>query len=215
MKANYTHILYILDRSGSMSIVQNDVIGGFNNFIKEQKEQVGDCTFSLVQFDNFYESVYDFIPMKQVAALDFSPRGSTSLYDAMGRAIVETGEKLALIPEFARPEKVMVIVQTDGEENSSKDWNKKRVAELIKQQEEKYSWKFIFLGTNFDVMGESDSLNILKGNTMSYKNNSDGIAVMYNAVSRGVSNLRSCSMNSYTQDCCFNDTETVAELPTK
>lgn len=194
MKANYTHILYILDRSGSMASVAGDVQRGFDSFIQSQKELPGECTFSLIQFDNDYEEHYHFASIKMVRTFVFMPRGSTALYDAIGRAINETGKSLELMPSFARPEKVLVIIHTDGEENSSEEFTKAQIAEMIKHQEEKYSWKFSFIGTNFDVMGEGSDLKIKAGNTLAYQNNSRGIKNMYDTVRGAVSNYRAASV---------------------
>jgi uncharacterized protein YegL len=212
MKANYTHILYILDRSGSMSSVAKDVTSGFNNFIKTQKELPGECTLSLIQFDNEYRVNYNFVPIVNVANLEFMPRGSTALYDAIGRAIIDTGNTLSNSPVFMRPEKILVIVHTDGEKNSSKEYSKAKIGEMIKHQEEKYNWKFSFIGTNFDVMGEGSDLGFRRGNTKAYDNNSQGINVMYASLSNAVRSCRSASVNSYaTMDMFTTDDKTETQ----
>jgi uncharacterized protein YegL len=215
MKADYTHILYLLDMSGSMARVASDVISGFNNFISKQKALSGECTLSLIQFDNKYQTDYNFAPMASVSKLKFEPRGMTALYDAIGKAITDTGKVLNDMPVFARPEKILVIVHTDGEENASKEFNKERIGEMIKHQEDKYNWKFSFIGTNFDVMGEGASLHIKAGNTRAYKNDSQGINVMYASLSNAVSNCRSVSAAAYANTNMFDANDDDKTNPTK
>ena len=207
MKENYTHILYVLDRSGSMQSVASDVAPGFNSFIEQQKALAGECTFSLVLFDDQYESVLDFAPIGIVPKLNFIPRGMTALYDAIGKSVTHTGAALAAMPEFSRPDKVMVIIHTDGEENSSKEWKKAQIGEMIKLQEQSYNWKFVFIGTNFDVMGESRDLGVKLGDTCSYTNDSAGIGTMYRSLSRGVKMSRAAPVSAFATCSVFGEEE--------
>lgn len=207
MRADYTHILYILDRSGSMSTVQNDVRHGFDTFIADQKKLEGKCTLTLVQFDDQYQIDCDFRDIHSVPSLDFMPRGFTALYDAIGRAMRHTGERLASMPEAERPAKVLVIIHTDGEENGSNEYRKHMIGEMIKHQEEKYQWKVAFIGTNFDVMGEGRDLGVNLGGMLHYQNNSRGIATAYSVVSSSVAALRNCDQMSYTANTFFSNEE--------
>lgn len=205
MDTNYTHILYILDRSGSMGIVRNDVTQGFDSFVSEQKAQPGKCTFSLYQFDDVYEKFYDFADISQVGPLTFFPRGTTALLDAIGRAMAETGKSLREMPEHQRPGKVLVIIHTDGEENASRGYKKVEIGEMIRHQEEKYQWKVMFIGTNFDVIGEATSIGVTAGYTLHYANNSRGISDAYCTISNTVSSLRGADMETYsTTTSVFN-----------
>lgn len=202
MNADYTHILYVLDRSGSMSTVAKDVAAGFNNFIEEQKKLLGKCTFSLVQFDDQYEVVHSFKDIKEVGQFEFIPRGWTALLDAIGKSISETGIHLRNMPEEERPAKVLVVIHTDGEENKSTEYKKSQIAEMIKTQENVYNWKIAFVGTQFDVIGEASQMNFRKGSTLSYVNDSKGINDMYNIVTCCARGLRNADTETFaaTQD---------------
>lgn len=172
MKENYTHITLILDRSGSMMSVRGDVIGGVNRFIEEQKAVPGECTFTLVQFDDSdpYETIVDFKPIAEVKPLgdEYSPRGWTPLYDAVGLGIVRTGEKLASLPGDQRPSKVVFVTQTDGMENRSKEYTRERVAAMTKDQTEKYGWQFVYLGANQDALAVGASIGTSRGTSANY-----------------------------------------------
>ena len=158
MKKNYSHITVILDRSGSMNSVRNDIVGGFNAFLTEQKTIDGDCTVTLVQFDGQepYDILRDFVPLAKVQPLgnEYEPRGSTPLYDAIGQGVTRTGNRLSALPEDERPDKVLFVILTDGHENASKEFTKTQIAEITKHQTEKYNWQFIYLGANQDGMAE-------------------------------------------------------------
>jgi hypothetical protein len=150
----------VLDRSGSMSAIQSDAEGGLNEFVKQQKKHPGDCTFSLVQFDTEYEFVYRAVPIKEVRHIPLVPRGSTALLDAVGRAIVETGERLKALAGAQRPGLVVFVILTDGQENSSREFSKAKVKEMIEHQTAAYKWQFTFLGANQDAFAEAGGLGI-------------------------------------------------------
>src|SRR5688572_4072309 len=122
-----TEIVVVLDRSGSMSCVRTDMEGGFNEFIKKQKEVAGDCAVTLVQFDDKYEVVYEAKPLNDVPNLNLVPRGSTALLDSLGKTINSVGYRLKNTPESKRPGRVLFLVITDGHENSSSEFKKHRI----------------------------------------------------------------------------------------
>lgn len=152
MNNDYTHVTYVIDRSGSMATVWADTLGGLKQFISDQKKEPGKCTLSLYAFDNLIETPLDFsnigIVSESVEDFGIAPRGGTALYDAIGKAVTETGAKLAAISESERPGKVLVVVQTDGEENSSREYRSAAIQALIKEQETKYNWQFMFIGAS-------------------------------------------------------------------
>lgn len=153
MKENYTHLTYLLDRSGSMNAVWPDVLGGYQTLIEENQAMPGDCSFTLIGFDNEYKKPHDMVPLVSVATdLPFAPRGTTALIDALGRSIVETGESLTALPEAERPDRVLFIVQTDGYENASKEYTWLQVREMIQHQREVYNWDFMFLGAGEEAI---------------------------------------------------------------
>lgn len=169
MKTDYTHITMIIDRSGSMEDRWTDVTGGFKAFVEEQKKIDKPCTFSLVAFDDKYDTPVNFQPMENVAdTLDFRPRGSTALLDAIGKSITETGEKLAAMDESERPEKVLFVVQTDGYENSSRDWTRASVKALVEKQQKDYSWDFMFLSADLGSFADAGNMGFGAHTSIAY-----------------------------------------------
>lgn len=167
-----THISVLLDRSGSMGVVKDETITGFNYFLKEQKAAGDNATFTLVQFDSeSTDVVHEARPICEVPDLNqdtYLPRGSTPLLDALGQTINSTGKTLAGIPEPNRPDKVVFVVITDGEENASHQFTKARVKEMIDHQSARYNWKFIFLGANQDAFAEAGSVGIARAMAANY-----------------------------------------------
>lgn len=150
---NYTDITIILDRSGSMASIKKDTIGGFNSFVDDQKKDNPTAKLSLVQFDHEYKIDYDGEPIQEIKNLSektFQPRGSTALYDAMGKAINAAGDRFSSMEEQDRPEKVIFVIMTDGGENSSFEFTGPEVQEMVGIQQKTYSWEFIFLGASPD-----------------------------------------------------------------
>src|SRR5712692_4198298 len=149
MKDDLAQITIVLDRSGSMSAVRDATVSGFNEFMEGQKAVPGDARITLIQFDTQdpYELVFDRKPIKEIPKLTvemYVPRGGTPLHDALGRAIDDLGAKLSKEAEGERPGKVVMVVMTDGLENSSKEYTAPRLAEMIEHQRETYKWQFVF-----------------------------------------------------------------------
>lgn len=170
MKSGYTHIALVLDRSGSMARVWDDTKGGVEQFIQDHKKAPGECTFTFAAFDEEYTLVEDFTPIKDVnGTVNVSPRGMTRLYDAIGKTIVSVGEKLKALPENERPEKVLIQIQTDGDENDSQDWSGEELNKLIKKQQDEYSWDITFVGANEKCVSDAKkNLGIKVSNTSTY-----------------------------------------------
>jgi hypothetical protein len=193
MKSNYAHVSILLDRSGSMINIKESTIAGFNKFIKDQKKVPGEMTLSVAQFDDFdkYDDLYKFTMINEVKSLTdktFVPRGSTALLDSLAKMINETGWKLASMKEDDRPEKVVVLVLTDGEENDSREYTPEKIKAMIEHQEKKYNWQFMYIGAN------QDSFTIAKNLGMSgvnYKATTRGTNAMYNSVSATLASFRS------------------------
>lgn len=163
MKANHSEIICILDRSGSMSSMCSDAIGGFNTFLKTQQAQEGTADLTLVLFDHEYQKPIDKIAIQDVPLLDeksYVPRGSTALYDAIGKSIDEVGMRLSQTAVSERPEQVIVAILTDGYENSSRVYNQNDIAFRIKHQSEVYAWEFVFLAAGQDAIETASSMNI-------------------------------------------------------
>lgn len=201
MKKDYTHITMILDRSGSMSSVANDAIGGFNSFLEDQKKIQGDATLTLVQFDDTYEVLNNFVPIKNVNPLDsvtFKPRGTTALLDAIGRGIKETGSILESMSESNRPEKVVIVIITDGLENASRQFNSNQINEMIRHQKENYNWHFTFIGSNQDAITSAQAIGISAAAALTNSHNAAGVQNSYNSLSASIGNLRGNLTRSLT-----------------
>jgi hypothetical protein len=170
--------------------VAPDTIGGFNRFLDDQQKAPGTASISLHQFDDQYETVLNGIDVKRAQPLTnatFVPRGNTALMDAIGRSIVDTGSRIERMPNHERPEKVVMVIVTDGQENASKEYNQAKVHEMITHQQDKYAWEFVFLGANQDAIKAATNLGMAAGNAMTYAHNAAGSTAAFAAVG---SNLR-------------------------
>ena len=196
MKAGLTEMVFILDRSGSMSGLEDETIGGYNSLIEKQRKEPGEARVTTVLFDNDYELLHDCADVRDLPPLtdkEYYPRGSTALLDAVGRTINAVGRRLSETPEEERPEQVIVVITTDGYENSSREFSKRIVKEMIRHQQEKYSWTFIFLGANIDAVGEAESLGISAGFSRTYTASNAGVRSVYSSLSQSMSSLREAS----------------------
>lgn len=192
MNKNVTEIIFLLDRSGSMSGLESDTIGGFNAFIKKQSELEGETLVTAVMFDDQYEVLWNGIDAKNVKLTDreYYVRGCTALLDAVGKTILDVGHRLSMAIEEQKPGKVIFVITTDGMENASREFNYDKVKELIKHQQEKYNWEFIFMGANIDAVKEADSLGINVENAYNFEASEDGVEKMYNVICEAVSEKR-------------------------
>jgi hypothetical protein len=189
-----THITVVLDRSGSMSSVRADTIGGFNTFLARQQQVAGTATLTLVQFDHQYEVVYRAVNVRDVAPLTeemFVPRGQTALYDAVGRAVGDTTELVNGMPADRRPA-VVVAILTDGEENASHEIDHRTVHDLIKQRTAA-GWEFLFLGANLDVREAAARIGISAGSAVPFVSSPRGTRGAFDVISARVSASRNSS----------------------
>lgn len=167
-----------MDKSGSMGIIADDARESFNAFIDEQKKVEGEAKVTLTLFDTTNKVVNNGVDIKDIeplTATTYRPSGWTALLDAIGTTLTTVGVRLADTPENDRPEKVMVVINTDGAENSSKEYTRSVITEMIKTQRETYSWEFIFLGADIDAEREAVNLGMLKEQAFNYKHTGDGI----------------------------------------
>lgn len=194
MKTGYTDINIVLDRSGSMDSIKDDTIEGVNTFLADQKALPGEATFTLAQFDHEYETIYEAEKLSSVKPLDgttFVPRGRTALLDAIGRTINATGKRLADLPEHERPEKVIFVIVTDGQENDSKEFrDRTKINEMITHQRESYAWEFVFLGANQDAIAVAGSIGITRSASMTYAANATGVSHAFAAISKNMASYR-------------------------
>ena len=194
MKKNLTEIVFILDRSGSMSGLEADTIGGFNSMIAKQKKAEGDALISTVLFDSTSEVLLDRVDVQRVRQMtnrDYEVGGCTALLDAIGGAIHHIGN----IHKYARPEDVpehtMFIITTDGMENASRFYSVDRVRHMIERQTEKYGWEFLFLGANIDAIETARSFGIGADRAVNYHSDSEGTQLNYEVLSDAISAVRS------------------------
>lgn len=186
-----TEIVTIVDRSGSMQTMKAEAIGGFNTFLDAQKKVPGKARLTLVLFDHEYLLVHNGKPISDVPPLDetsYVPRGTTALLDAVGRAIDDVGLRLAETPEEHRPGKIIVLVLTDGHENSSHDYSAEHVRRMVQRQRETYSWEFVFLGANLDAPQVAASMNI--PHSASFAASVQGTKQAYAGITRAATSYR-------------------------
>ena len=184
---NYTEIAVIVDRSGSMHGLEQDTIGGYNSFLKEQQEHPGEAKFTLVQFDDKYQMLFESVPIGEVKMAKkgaFFPRGATALFDAIGKTVNDLGNRLDKLPESEKPAKVLVAIITDGQENASLEFrNKEKIAEMIKHQTENWGWEFFYIAANQDAFAEGASMNIPHSNSANFAHTSGGVRTAYAGIS--------------------------------
>ena len=205
MRSDLTDITLVVDRSGSMQKIREDAEGGVNTFIQEQAKHPGEALLTLVQFDTEYEFVHRGMPIKQVPPYTLVPRGNTALLDAVGRAINETGERLAKMAEDVRPGLVVFVITTDGLENSSKEFSKAQIKEMIVRQQSAYKWQFIFLGANQDAFAEAGAMGVGPSGAANYA--PDKVQACWRATSANVGRMRKQRSNEETVENRFTDSE--------
>lgn len=188
MREDLTEVVIVLDRSGSMDKIRQDMKGGLNRFLEEQKKEPGECQVTLVQFDNEYEVVHAGVALKDVPPVELVPRGMTALRDALGRTINSVGERLEEMPEEQRPGKVVFLIITDGLENASREFSAEQVREMIERQQRDYSWLFVYLGANQDAFAVGQDLGVQQ--SRGYTATGAGVAEMTRGVSRGIAGYR-------------------------
>ena len=195
MKKGYTHLSVILDRTGSMESIRDDTIGGFNTFLEEQKKPGGEATLTLVQFDTQdpYEVIHDFVPIRRVPALTREthvPRASTPLLDAIGRGINDLERRLSRLPKKERPAKVVMVIITDGQENSSREFRKDRIEKMIGEHEEKDDWQFVYLSADLSAIEDAADLGFRPRKAMLFDKSPRGTARVWASVSQKISEYR-------------------------
>jgi hypothetical protein len=184
VKQGYTDITVVLDRSGSMSSIRDDMNGGFAAFVADQQGLPGTCLVSMVQFDGTATEVrYVGTPIGEVGPLDLSPRGNTPLLDAVAFSIRLTGERLAALAEEARPENVLLLIITDGQENASKHTTAAALKSTIEHQRAVYKWDFIYLGANVNSFAEAQAMGIPPERTADYDADATGVRTAWEVMS--------------------------------
>ena len=189
MKKTLTEIVYILDRSGSMSGLEADTIGGFNSMIEKQKETGEKAYVSTVLFDDRTEVIHDRVPIEKVDKItnkEYFVRGSTALLDAVGGAIKHIINIHKYAREEDRPDKTIFVITTDGMENASMNYNYKQVKKMIEKEQKEYGWEFIFIGANIDACAEAERFGIRRERAVNYIHDDRGTKLIYEGVSQAM-----------------------------
>jgi Mg-chelatase subunit ChlD len=202
MTENKTHVTFVLDSSGSMSRIEDDTKGGFNIFLRDQKEEEGEATVSLYEFNTNVELVHLAIDIEDAPELDdenYSPGGRTALHDAITRAVGETEDHIETLPEKDQPENVVVVVLTDGKENAS-ETPQDTVRERVEEKREE-GWEFLFVGANQDAALTAESVGMDANKSLDMDHSGEGSKEAQRATSRRVSEVREQgSTEGYTQE---------------
>jgi hypothetical protein len=188
-----TEIICVIDKSGSMSSIWDDTIGGFNAFLKQQQQLADEARLTLNLFDTQHVAVYSCMPINWIQPLtraNYIPNGGTALYDAMGLAIDGVGRRLHHTPEHFRPSKVIFVTLSDGEENSSAIYTADQIGSMIALQSGKYAWEFLYLGANQNAILNARKINIPMHNAANYAANRDGIRKAFLGASATVASYR-------------------------
>ena len=209
MRKGLTEVVFILDRSGSMSGLEEDTIGGFNSMIEKQRKEEGEACISTVLFDDRTEVLYDRVPVSKVEPMNdrqYYVRGCTALLDAVGGAISHIATVHKYAREEDRPEKTLFIITTDGMENASRIYDYKKVREMVEKEKEKYGWEFLFLGANIDAVQVAGRFGIGADRAVNYESDRAGTALNYRVLSETVSAVRRSKSREETEAvmnaCC-------------
>lgn len=213
MKKNLTEVVFILDRSGSMSGLEADTIGGFNSMIKKQQKEEGEALVSTVLFDDQCEVLHDRVEISKIKKMtedEYYVRGCTALLDAVGGAIHHIGNIHKYAREEDRPAKTLFIITTDGLENASRRYTFKDIKHMIERQKEKYNWEFLFLGANIDAIEVAGNMGIRKERAANFVCDAVGTAVNYSVLDKAISRVRKCKSSEMA--CAFADGAWKAEI---
>ena len=193
MKQGLTELVFILDRSGSMSGLESDTIGGFNALIDKQKRESGECVVTTALFDDKYELLHDRVALYAVRPItqkEYFVRGSTALLDAIGRTLDKTRNAQANTAQSGRAEKVVFVIITDGQENASREYRIDRVKEMIERETQEHGWEFLFLGANIDAISVAAGFGIAPDRAVTYRADAAGTRLNYSVVSDTVASVR-------------------------
>lgn len=207
MSKGYTEIIYILDRSGSMGGLESDTIGGFNSMMEQQKKTGEKAVVSTVLFDDVCEVIHDRVPIEKVEKMtdkQYYVRGCTALLDAVGGAIHHIGNVHKYAREEDRPEKTIVVITTDGMENASCKYSRDKIEKMVKRQQKKYGWEFIFIGANIDAYAEAQKYGIRRDRAVNYVCDDIGTANVYAGVSKAVCSVMMADSMCEVEGCLDN-----------
>ena len=203
MKENLTELVFVLDRSGSMSGLEGDTIGGFNSMLAKQQAEAGECRITTVLFDHKYELLHDRIDIKAVSKItdkEYFVRGNTALLDAVGKTINKIANAQKNTAEDHRAEKVLFVITTDGMENASQEFSYRKIKSMVEHEKEKHGWEFIFLGANIDAVEVAGRFGVPRNRAQRFHNDSRGIEMNFSVLSDAVSMMRAMPAGAALSD---------------
>ena len=196
MKKGLTELVFILDRSGSMSGLEDDTIGGFNSMIERQRREEGEVYVSTVLFDDRCEVIHDRVPLDKIGRMtkdEYYVRGCTALLDAVGNAI----RHISLVHRYAReedrPEKTLFVITTDGMENASREYTYESLKRMVEEKQKEYGWEFLFLGANIDAISVAGRFGVGRSHAVTYEHDAVGTALNYETIGETIAMARNCS----------------------
>jgi len=193
MKKELTELVFILDRSGSMSGLESDTIGGYNSLLEKQKQEPGEALVTTVLFDHQLELLHDRLDLREMMPIthqEYFVRGTTALLDAVGITISKIVGQRKQTPKNQQPKHTLFVITTDGMENASREFGYEQVRRMIEHQKHRYGWEFIFLGANIDAVATAEQFGISEDKAVKYNADSQGTQLNYQVVGEAVSNLR-------------------------
>ncbi len=214
MRKDLTEIVFILDRSGSMSGLEADTIGGYNSMLEKQKKEEGEAVISTVLFDDRTEILHDRKDLKKVEKItekDYFVRGCTALLDALGGAIRHIGRVQKELPEDERPGKTLFIITTDGMENASKQYSYEKVKKMVEKKKSKHHWEFIFLGANIDAIEVAGRFGVAANRAVRYECDDEGTALNFAVMSEMISCTRACE-SAVMLESALDESEALEEI---
>jgi uncharacterized protein YegL len=204
---DYTHLALIVDRSGSMSNIAQDMNGGIMQLLADQAKEPGYCVVDITTFDTVIEYPFQEVRPDDVKGEIIVPRGATALNDAIGMTIVRLGERFAKMPEEERPGLVICVVVTDGMENASKEYTVEQAKALVERQQKEWGWQFIFLAANVDAFSTGQGYGFAKGSTMNFAPSAAGVTNSYGSASRKMSETRVATASGLDNTVEFDATD--------
>ncbi len=193
MNQSITELVYILDRSGSMSGLEQDTIGGYNSLLERQKQTAGEVFITTVLFDDRVELLHDRLPLAEILPMtekEYFVRGSTALLDAVGLTIQKIKSHQAMLPKEQQAGKVLFVITTDGQENASREYTYATVQQLIRHQKDTQGWEFLFMGANIDAVKEAARFGIQKDRATQFISDNEGVSLNFQVMSDVVSTFR-------------------------
>lgn len=208
-----TEVIFVIDKSGSMGNLVSDTIGGFNGFIESQKAQDDKTTLTTILFDTEWKIMHDGVDVhnvKPMTTLDYIPGGGTAMLDAVGEIINKVQERHDNLGN-EKPDNVLFVIITDGEENSSHRFKKSQIEKMIKHQTNGHGWKFMFLGANMDAVKEAESIGINKDYALNYSWSPQGTSSAYYTVTRATDAVKACTIDSINLKDIYNSSLSTAQ----